>query len=271
MNFAHWLMKFARAAAPDNRAEWTDAMSAEFATLERNANQVAWAAGCLGTVVMWRLQASALYLIALTALSVMWNIAIGKLIVMASASYAFSQPISQEEMGDLWMTLVDVGKQATLFLIAAALCAYRPRYALVSATILWLATTGANFLSMFGPEFALLLANAPFNAENNHPALPNVVMALIFAGNNMWPVVVGGFAGWAFAHGKRPVAAVSAGTLALLLGFAEFRLDPGDSDPVLSTFSMAAYTLIAAALILALITSSVATLRDFRRAWNEAA
>ncbi len=271
MNIAHWLMKLARVAVPNTRAEWAYAMSVEFAALDRNANHFAWAAGCLGTVIVWRLQASALYLMLLAALSVLWNVAISTLIFMASTSYAFSQPISQHEMGHLWMALSGAGNQATLLLISAALCAYRPQYALISAIVLWLATSGANFFSMFAPHFAPLLTNAPFSSENNHPALPNVVMALTFAGSDMWPVVVGGFAGWAFARGKRLAVAASATVaLALILGFSEFFLNPGETDPVLSTFTTAAYTFTAAALILAIMASSVAATREIRRAWRSA-
>lgn len=272
MNIAHWLMKLARVAAPDNRAEWAHAMSAEFAALDHSANHIAWAAGCLGTVVMWRLQASALYLILLAALPILWNVAISTLIFMASTSYAFSQPITQHEMGNLWMALGGAGNQATLLLISAALCAYRPQTALISAIVLWLATSGWTFLSIFTPEFAPLLANAPFSSENNHPALPNVVMALTFAGGDMWPVVVGGFAGWAFARRRRfAVAASATVAFALTLGFADFFLDPGETDVVLRTFDTAAYALTAAALILAIMAFSVTTARDIRRAWNAAA
>lgn len=272
MNIARWLMKLARVAAPDNHAEWTRAMFAEFAALDHDANHIAWAGGCLGTAVMWRLQASALYLISLAALPILWNVAISTLIFVASTSYAFSQPISQHEMGHLWMALSGAGNQATLLLISATLCAYRPQYALISAIVLWLATTGATFLSMFGPEFARLLTSAPFSSENNHPALPNVVMALIFVGSDMWPVVVGGFAGWAFARGKRlAIAASAAVVLAIALGFAEFFLNPGEGDLVLRTFTEATYTLTAAALILAIMASLVTAAREIRRAWNAAA
>lgn len=272
MNIAHWLMRLARVAAPATRAEWAHAMSAEFAALDRSANQIAWAAGCLGTVVMWRLRASALYLILLAALPILWNVAISTLIFMASTSYAFSQPISQHEMGNLWMAISGAGNHATLLLISAALCAYRPQYALISVIVLWLATSGANFLSMFAPQFAPLLINAPFSSKNNHPAVPNVVMALIFAGGDMWPVVVGGFAGWAFARRKRLAVAASATVaFALILGFAEFFLNPGETDPVLSIFATAAYTLTAAALILAIMVSLIATTREIRRAWRSAA
>jgi hypothetical protein len=271
MTIAHWLMKLVRVVTPDNRAEWARAMSAEFAALDRKAGHIAWAAGCLATAGMWRLQASALYLALLAALPVLWNVAISTLIFMASTSYAFSQPISHEEMGRLWLALSGADTQAAMLLVSAALCAYRPQHALFSVLVLWIATGGAPFLTMFGPEFAPLLANAPFSSENNHPALPNIVMALTFAGGDMWPVVLGGFAGWAFALGTRSAVAASAAiAFALILGFTEFFLNPGETDPLLSTFATAAYSLTAATLILAIAASSVSATRKFLRVWTAA-
>lgn len=270
MNFAHVLMKLALITAPDNRIAWAHAMSAEFAALDRN--RVAWAAGCLGAAFTWRVQSMALYLVALATLPILWNVVIGTAIFAASTTYAFSRPIGQEEMGRLWMAISGAGTQCTFFLMAAFLCAYRPRYALVSVVTLWLATTGVTFLSTFAPAFAPLVLNAPFSAENNHPALPNIVMALAFAGADMWPVVVGGLAGWAFARGRSGVLAASALlALALMLGFANFFMNPGNDEPAYMIFTMTADTIVSAALLFAIIFSSVAAARDLRRAWRSAA
>lgn len=271
MTIAHWLMKLARVSAPANRAEWAHAMSAEFEALDRNANQIAWAAGCLSTVFAWRLQASALYLVALVALPALWNVAISRLIFSASTTYAFSQPISQEKMGQLWMALNGAGMQSTLFVITAALCAYRPRYAIVSALVLWLATTGATFLTMFGPQFAHLIVTAPFSAENNHPALPNILMALVFAGADMWPIALGALAGWAFARGKR-FAFFAAGIAAvgLTIAFVDFFTNAGEGNSARMVFGMITQTSTCAAFLLAIVWSSYAAVRDFGRAWRAA-
>lgn len=271
MTIAHWLMKLARVAAPENRTEWAHAMSAEFDALDEKSNRTAWAAGCVSTVFAWRLQASALYLIALIAIPVLWNVAISTLIFMAATSYAFAQPISQEEMGELWMSISFAGTHITMFVFAAALSAYRPRYALFSAIVLWIATTGATFITMFGPDFARLVSTAPFSTENNHPALPNVVMALIFLGGDVWAVAMGGFAGWAFARGKRYTwTAMAAINAALAIGFAQFFFDPDKTTSILSPISNIAFTTIAAAFLLAILWSLYTTTRDLNRAWRAA-
>lgn len=272
MRFAHWLMKFALVTAPDNRAEWAHAMFAEFAALDdRNANRFAWAAGCVGTALAWRLRASAPYLVALAALPILWNTLIASLIFQASTTYAFSRPISQEEMGSLWLAVDGAGTQFTLFLMSAVLCVYQPRHSLISVMVLWLATTGVSFLSMFGPEFAPLVLNAPFSSENNHPALPNVVMALTFSGADMWPTVVGGFAGWAFARGKRGAVVASAVlALALIVGFADFFINPGQTNEAYTIFTMTSYTITSAALMVAIVLFSVTAMRGLRRVWQAA-
>lgn len=271
MTFAHWLMKLALVTAPEDRNEWARAMAAEFASLDGDANRVAWAAGCVSTAFGWRLRDSAVYLLALVALPVLWNVILLTVIFSASTAYAFSQPIGQREMGNLWMAISGATTQSTMFVMSAALCAYRPRYAIVSVVVLWVATSGASFIAMFWPSFAPLLANAPFSTENNHPAVPNVVMALSFFGADMWPVVLGGFAGWAFARG-RGGAMIAAGVLAfaIVMGFTSFFSNPGDFHPVYATLGMTAVPAICAALLLAIVVSAFNALRDVQRAWRAA-
>lgn len=271
MTFADWLMKLALVTAPENRSEWAHAMSAEFGALEEGNNHIAWASGCLGSALTWRLQVSAVYLLALVALPVIWNVFISTAIFAASTSYAFAQHMSQQEMGQLWMAISGAGNQSTLFLISASLCACRPRYAVVSVIVLWLSTTGALFVTMFGPTFAPLLASAPFSSENNNPALPNVVMAFAFAGADMWPVVLGGFAGWAFVRGKTGTV-IAAGVLAFafIFGFTSFFSNPGEASPVYGFLAITAAPAICAGFLLAIVASSFNAARDLQRAWRAA-
>lgn len=269
MTLAHWLMKLTLVAAPRDRTEWAHAMAAEFAALDRNANHISWVAGCLGAVFMWRLQASALYLVALAALPVLWNSVISSLIFDWSTDYAFAQSISQEEMGHLWMALDGAGVQVTLLLIAAALSVYRPQYALITALGLWLATTGAGFISTFWPGFETALLTAPFSSENNNPALPNIIMALFFFGADLWPVVLGSFLGWAFARGKRGLA-LPGSSIALALVIAEYAINPGESPPALTAFTMISEITASAALIIAAPIAAFMAARNFRNAWRAA-
>ncbi len=271
MTIAHWLMKLARFAAPENRTDWAHAMSAEFAALDASAKRTAWAAGCLSTVFAWRLQASALYLFALVALSVLWNVALGFWIFEASTTYAYDQDIPQLQQGRLWMALSGVATQSIVFVMSAALCAYRPRYAIVTIAAVWLGTTGASFSAMFAPNFLPLIISAPFSTVDNHPAVPNIVMAFIFFGGDMWPAICGALAGWALARGKRYTSAASAIlAVTLIASFVNFITDPKEGYSLIAAFNMAVTSIVCAAFLAAMIWSLYTSTRDLNRAWRAA-
>lgn len=65
-SLAKILMRCAAFLAPRDKTEWMHAMRAEFEATG-DADALSWAAGCVGTTLLWRVRAEVIYVVALVA------------------------------------------------------------------------------------------------------------------------------------------------------------------------------------------------------------
>ncbi|MFT3724555.1 MAG: hypothetical protein QM773_13335 [Hyphomonadaceae bacterium] len=130
-SLAKVLMGCAALLAPRDKAEWLHAMRAEFA-MAGNAQALSWAAGCLGTSLLWRIREEAVFLIAITVVIMAYEPAI---------IFAIEHVIGEHSPVDYLFGMTHLTEQTYLALATFFLGIYRPRRLLLTAALMPLSTT----------------------------------------------------------------------------------------------------------------------------------
>jgi hypothetical protein len=160
---ARWMMRAATRRPPSERAEWAHAMEREYEELD--GNQLGWAAGCLITVLRWKLQANWLYLVLLVVAPILIHYL--SLRVFTAVSYP-----GMDTQSLLVEALLTFNLLAPLP-FAAALGYYRPNHVVatmltggllvqhVAGTLVTAYQLDSSFFSFWGPGATLYMAPPP--------------------------------------------------------------------------------------------------------------
>lgn len=122
------LMRFAAFLAPRDKAEWMQAMRAEF-DATGDAQALSWAAGCVGTSLLWRARAEAIYVVALLVAIMAYE----RVII-----FAIENVIGEDHLDDYFMDMVHATEFLYLGLATFLLGIYRPQRLVLTAALVLL-------------------------------------------------------------------------------------------------------------------------------------
>jgi hypothetical protein len=182
-------MRAAAALAPASRANWVQAMQAEFETLDGGGAALGWAIGCVATASGWRLHAEAFYLAALSV-AIIGSDWVSRIWLQAVAPFSSGEFL-------FWVHTISI---VCLAGPCFALSLYRPDRVAVTlpAMVLFSGNTVPGLLLVLPKVLA-----SPFDSANFHPALPGVVFALAVLWHWAWPALAGTGAGWVLGKAVR--------------------------------------------------------------------
>ena len=122
------LMRCAALLAPREKAEWLHAMRAEFAAAG-DAHAFSWATGCVGTSLLWRARAEAIYVVALVVAIMAYE---------PVYIFAIENVIGEDHPTEYFMHMVHATEFLYLGLATFLLGIYRPRRLLLTAALVLL-------------------------------------------------------------------------------------------------------------------------------------
>lgn len=122
------LMRCAAILAPRKKLEWMQAMRAEFDAVD-DAQALSWAAGCVGTSLLWRAREDAIYVVALVVAIMAYE---------RVYIFAIENVIGEDHPDEYFMDMVHATEFLYLGLTTFLIGIYRPRRLVLTAALVLL-------------------------------------------------------------------------------------------------------------------------------------
>lgn len=119
------LMRCAALLAPREKTEWLHAMRGEFEAAG-DAQALSWAAGCLGTSLLWRAREEVIYVVALAAAVIAYG---------PYTIFVIENVIGEDAPDEYMFDMSHVAEWLYIGLATFLLCIYRPSRLLLTAII----------------------------------------------------------------------------------------------------------------------------------------